>query len=128
MQPLSAHIPDFSALEIFLAIARTGSVGAAGREFGLTQQAVSARLASIEAQTGVALVVRSPRGSQLTAAGVAFAEGADRVLEAARYADAGLASLRSGRKRAKVAGSRTIAEQIAPRWLVFRRGAGRGST
>ena len=125
MQPLSAHIPDFSALEIFLAIARTGSVGAAGREFGLTQQAVSARLASIESQTGVALVVRSPRGSQLTAAGVAFAEWADRLLEAARYADAGLASLRSGRKRAKVAASQTIAEQLVPRWLVSLRVAAR---
>ena len=34
--PLSAHMPDLSAFEIFLAIARTGSLGAAGREFGLT--------------------------------------------------------------------------------------------
>ena len=66
--PLSAHMPDLSAFEIFLAIARTGSLGAAGREFGLTQQAVSARLASIESQTGVALVVRTPRGSHLTPA------------------------------------------------------------
>src|SRR6478672_10138927 len=33
-----------------------GYLGAASREFGLTQQAVSARIASIEAQTGVGLV------------------------------------------------------------------------
>jgi DNA-binding transcriptional LysR family regulator len=126
MQPLSTHMPDLSALEIFLAIARTGSVGAAGREFGLTQQAVSARLASIEAQIGSALVVRSPRGSRLTPAGVLVAEWADRLLEAARHADAGLASLRSARKRVKVAATQTIAEQLMPRWLVSLRVATTG--
>lgn len=119
MTSLSAHMPELSAFEVFLAIARTGSLGAAGREFGLTQQAVSARLASIEAQTGVALVVRTPRGSQLTPAGVVVAEWADRLLDVARYVDAGLASLRSEkRRRVKVTASLTIAEQLMPRWLV----------
>src|SRR5882757_2057204 len=115
---LGARMPELSALEVFLAIARTGSLGAASREFGLTQQAVSARLASIEAQTGVALVVRSPRGSQLTPAGVVVAEWADRLLDVAHYVDAGLASLRSERRnRVKVAASLTIAEQLMPHWL-----------
>lgn len=117
--PLSSHIPQLSAFEIFLAIARTGSLAAAGREFGLTQQAVSARLASIEAQTGIALVIRTPRGSQLTPAGVVVAEWADRLLDVAQYVDAGLASLRAERrKRVNVAASLTIAEQLMPRWLV----------
>lgn len=117
--PLSAQMPELSAFEIFLAIARTGSLGAAAREFGVTQQAVSARLASIEAQTGVALVVRTARGSQLTPAGVVVAEWANRLLDVAQYVDAGLTSLRSeGRKRVKVAASLTIAEQLMPRWLV----------
>jgi DNA-binding transcriptional LysR family regulator len=117
--PLSPHMPELSAFEIFLAIARTGSLGAAGREFGLTQQAVSARLASIEAQTGVALVVRTPRGSQLTPAGVVVAEWGGRLLDVAEHVDTGLASLRSERrKRVKVAASLTIAEQLMPRWLV----------
>ncbi|SPM27006.1 LysR family transcriptional regulator [Mycobacterium terramassiliense] len=117
--PLSSHIPQLSAFEIFLAIARTGSLAAAGREYGLTQQAVSARLASIEAQTGIALVIRTPRGSQLTPAGVVVAEWADRLLDVAQYVDAGLASLRAERrKRVRVAASLTIAEQLMPRWLV----------
>ena len=119
MPLLSARMPELSAFEVFLAIARTGSLGAASREFGLTQQAVSARLASIEAQTGVALVVRSPRGSQLTPAGVVVAEWADRLLDVAQYVDAGLASLRSERRtRVRVAASLTIAEHLMPRWLV----------
>lgn len=117
--PLSSHIPNLSAFEIFLAIARTGSLAAAGREFGLTQQAVSARLASIESQTGIALVIRTPRGSQLTPAGVVVAEWADRLLDVAQYVDAGLASLRAERrKRVRVAASLTIAEHLMPRWLV----------
>jgi DNA-binding transcriptional LysR family regulator len=116
---LSARMPELSAFEIFVAIARTGSLGAASRELGLTQQAVSARIASMEAQTGVALVVRTPRGSQLTPAGVVVAEWADRLLGVAQHVDAGLASLRSEtRKRIKLVASLTVAEQLMPRWLV----------
>lgn len=117
--PLSARMPELAAFEVLLAIARTGSLGAAGRELGLTQQAVSSRLASIESQTGVRLVQRSPRGSQLTAAGAVVAEWADQLLDVAGRVDAGLASLRSeSHSRITVAASLTIAEQLMPRWLV----------
>ena len=128
---LSARMPELSAFEIFVAIARTGSLGAASRELGLTQQAVSARIASMEAQTGVALVVRTPRGSQLTPAGVVVAEWADRLLGVAQHVDAGLASLRSEtRKRIKLVASLTVAEQLMPRWLVSLQAAAlrRGTT
>lgn len=116
---LSARMPELSAFEVLLAIARTGSLSAAGREVGLTQQAVSSRLTSIEAQAGVQLVARTTRGSQLTQAGVVVAEWADQLLSVAQYVDAGLASLRSeSRSRVKVVASLTIAEQLMPRWLV----------
>ena len=112
-------MPDLGEFEVLLAIAKTGSLGAAARAIGLTQQAVSARLASIEAQTGVRLAVRTPRGSHLTPAGVVVADWADRLLDVAHQVDAGLASLRTeARKRVKVAASQTIAEQLLPRWLV----------
>lgn len=116
---LSSRMPDLSAFEVLLAIAKTGSLGAAGRELGLTQQAVSARLSAMEAQTGVRLAIRSARGSQLTSAGVVVTEWADQLLEAAGQVDAGLASLRTeSRKRLKVAASLTVAEQLMPRWIV----------
>ena len=122
---LSARMPELSAFEVLLAIARTGSLSAAGREVGLTQQAVSSRLASIEAQAGVQLVARTTRGSQLTQAGVVVAEWADQLLSVAQYIDAGLASLRSeSRNRVKVVASLTIAEQLMPRWLVSLQTAG----
>lgn len=117
--PLSPRMPELAAFEVLLAIARTGSIGGAGRELGLTQQAVSARLASIESQTGVRLVQRSPRGSQLTAAGAVVAEWADQLLDVAGRVDAGLASMRTeSHGRVTVAASLTIAEQLMPRWLV----------
>ena len=122
---LSARMPELSAFEVLLAIARTGSLSAAGREVGLTQQAVSSRLTSIEAQAGVQLVARTTRGSQLTQAGVVVAEWADQLLSVAQYVDAGLASLRSeSRNRVKVVASLTIAEQLMPRWLVSLQTAG----
>jgi DNA-binding transcriptional LysR family regulator len=129
--PLSSRLPELGSFEIFLAIAETGSLGGAARELGLTQQAVSRRLASMEAQAGVTLAVRTTRGSQLTPAGVVVAEWAARLLEVAHDIDAGLGSLREeGRQRIKVVASQTIAEQLMPHWLLSLQAADtrRGST
>ena len=112
-------MPELSALELLTAIAKTGSLNAASREVGTSQQAVSARLTSIESQIGVRLVTRTTRGTQLTAAGEVVAEWADQVLDVAQRVDTGLASLRAERRsRLKVVASQTVAEQLLPRWLV----------
>ena len=117
--PLSPHMPDLGSFEVFLAIAETGSLGRAGRELGLTQQAVSRRLATMEAQIGVTLAVRTTRGSQLTPAGHIVAEWAARLLEVAGEIDAGMGSLRKeGREKIRVAASQTIAEHLMPHWLL----------
>ena len=117
--PLSSRMPDLTSLELLLAIAARGSLSEAGRDIGMTQQAVSGRIASLEAQTGVQLLVRTPRGSQLTASGVVAAQWADRLLQLAHEVDTGLAALReSSRSRVKVSASLTIAEQLLPGWLV----------
>lgn len=116
---LGPHVPDLGALEVLAAVARTGSLNAAARELGRTQQAVSARVASMEAQTGVALVRRSPQGSRLTADGVVVAEWAARLLDAAAEFEAGLTALRRDRRaRLRVAASLTVAERLLPGWLV----------
>ena len=116
---LSARMPELSALEVLSAIAKTGSLNAASREVGTSQQAVSARLTSIESQIGVRLVTRTTRGTQLTPAGEVVAEWADQVLDVAQRVDTGLASLRAERRsRLKVVASHTVAEQLLPRWLV----------
>ena len=119
-------MPDLTSLELLLAIANRGSLSAAGRDIGLTQQAISARMASLEAQTGVRLLVRTTRGSQLTASGAVAAQWADRLLQVAHEVDAGLASLReSSRSRVRVSASLTVAEQLLPGWLVSLQAAAR---
>ena len=95
---LSQHVPDLAALEVLLAVAQTGSLNSAARQAGVSQQAVSARIAAMEAQTGVALVHRTPRGSSLTAEGTVIAEWAARLLDVAAGLDAGIAALRADRR------------------------------
>src|SRR5690242_782671 len=74
---------------------------------------------AIEAQVGVPLLNRSPRGSQLNQAGVLCAQWAFRVLEAAAELDAGITSLRTDRRsHLRVAASQTVAEHLMPSWLV----------
>jgi molybdate transport repressor ModE-like protein len=124
--PLSAHVPDLSALEVLLTVARTGSLNGAARELGVSQQAASSRIRAIEAQTGVTLLSRSARGSTLTAEGVVIAEWGTRLLAVAAELDAGIAALRQDhRRRLRVSASLTVAEQLLPAWLVsFRAAAG----
>jgi molybdate transport repressor ModE-like protein len=123
---LSGHVPDLGALEVLLGVARGGSLNSAAQQIGVSQQAVSARIRAMEAQTGVPLVRRSPRGSSLTPQGAVIAEWAARLLEVAAGLDAGIAALRTDRRsRLRVSSSSTIAEQLLPAWLAsFRAAAG----
>ncbi len=127
---LSGHVPELGAIEVLLAVAKAGSLNAASAEVGVSQQAVSARMRSIEAQTGVVLLRRGARGSQLTNDGVVVAEWAARLMDVAAEFDAGLASLRQDqRRRLRVSASQTIAEQLLPGWLVaFRSATQRNAT
>src|SRR5215469_16343766 len=121
---LSPHVPDLAALEVLLSVARTGSLNSAARVSGVSQQAVSARVRAMEAQTGVALVHRTPRGSRLTAEGAVIAECAARLLDVAAELDAGIAALRHDRRsRLRISASSTIAEQLLPAWLASFRAA-----
>lgn len=116
---LAHRVPDLGALELLLAVARLGSLGAAAREVGITQPAASSRIRSMERQLGVALVDRSPRGSRLTDAGALVTDWARRVVEAAEAFDAGAQALRDRRdSRLRVAASMTIAEYLLPGWLI----------
>ncbi|MGW7404479.1 LysR family transcriptional regulator [Streptomyces sp. NPDC054833] len=116
---LAHRVPDLGALELLLAVARLGSLGAAAREVGITQPAASSRIRSMERQLGVALVDRSPRGSRLTDAGALVTDWARRVVEAAEAFDVGAQALRDRRdSRLRVAASMTIAEYLLPGWLL----------
>jgi DNA-binding transcriptional LysR family regulator len=63
-----------SQLRTFVAVADAGSVRDAADSLLVSQPAVSAAIASLERELGVALVARHGRGLRLTAAGTAFAD------------------------------------------------------
>ncbi len=116
---LSSRFPHISQLEMLVAIHDRGSISAAASLLGVTQQAVSSRMKSLEQHVGAALLKRTPRGSSLTADGVLVAGWAADVLAAAERLDAGIASLRSDHARElRVAASQTVAEHLLPLWLV----------
>lgn len=71
-----------AGLLAFDALARTGGFTSAARDLSLTQGAVSRQVAQLEAQLGVALVLREGRGARLSEAGAAYAHHAREALEA----------------------------------------------
>lgn len=116
---LGSHVPDLRSLELLLQVGQTGSLGAAAAELGISQQAASARMRTMEALVGEALVSRSKRGSELTATGELLSQWAVKVVDAAAELDAGIASLRRDRSaHLDVAASLTIAEHLLPGWMV----------
>src|SRR5438132_12015486 len=89
-------------LKVLKEVAYRGSFSAAAEALSYTQSAVSQQIAALEAETGMTLLERHPRGVSLTAAGhtlVGHAEGILARLEAADAALAAIAGLRGGRLR-----------------------------
>lgn len=116
---LGQRVPDLRALELLLVVARTRSLGAAAAELGISQQAASSRVRTMESLVGASLVVRGPRGSDLTATGELVAQWAEAVVEAAEELDAGITALRADRRgHLSIAASLTIAEHLLPGWMV----------
>lgn len=60
------YLPPLSALRYFEAVARLGSVTAAGRELHVTHSAISQQIKQLEDMMGVLLFVRTGRGLALT--------------------------------------------------------------
>lgn len=82
---------DPRRLRVLLAIARTGGVLAAADELKITPSAASQQLSKLEEETGQALVVRTRKGSTLTAAGLAMTEAAEEIERALNVARARMA-------------------------------------
>jgi DNA-binding transcriptional LysR family regulator len=89
-------------LRILKEVAYRGSFSGAAQALSYSQSAVSQQIAALEAETGLALLERHPRGVSLTAAGqalVGHAEGILAGLEAAEAALSAISGLRGGRLR-----------------------------
>jgi DNA-binding transcriptional LysR family regulator len=89
-------------LKVLKEVAYRGSFSAAAEELSYTQSAISQQITALEAEAGMALLERRPRGVSLTAAGqmlMGHAEGILARLEAAEASLAEIAGLRGGRLR-----------------------------
>jgi DNA-binding transcriptional LysR family regulator len=93
---------NVARLKILDEVAHRGSFSAAAEALDYTQSAVSQQIAALEAETGMTLLQRHPRGVSLTAAGqtlVGHAEGILARLESAEASLAAISGLRGGRLR-----------------------------
>lgn len=75
---------DLRSLEIFLAVAETGSFTEAGKRLGLTQSAVSQTVGQLERQFEVMLIDRKLKPPALTVAGTVLRKQAQALIEEAR--------------------------------------------
>src|SRR5271157_3655331 len=88
-----------SRLRVLKEVAYRGSFSAAAEALSYSQSAVSQQIAALEAEAGMALLERHPRGVSLTAAGqtlVGHAEGILAQLEAAEASLSAISGLRGG--------------------------------
>jgi len=116
---MSEAVRDLGALRALREVGRRGSIAAAAAVLGVSQQALSARMRTLERTMNVTLLVRSPGGSHLTEQGRLIVGWAEDMLDAADRLEAGLRSIRSGvSHRLAIAASQTVAEHLVPHWLV----------
>ena len=87
---------DFRDLEQFIAVAETGSIARAAERCHTVASAVSKRLSDLEDSFGTPLLVRGPKGIELTSAGHTFLARARGILHQAEQIDAELRRHASG--------------------------------
>lgn len=80
MSSARSPVTDIRQLGYFVAIAETDAISSAAARLGISQPSLSEVLATLERRLGVQLLVRGPRGSQLTEAGFALARSGRLIL------------------------------------------------
>lgn len=126
---MSEAVHDLGALRALREVGRHESIAAAAAVLGVSQQALSARMRTLERSMDITLLARTPTGSHLTEQGQLVVGWAEEVLDAADRLEAGVRSIRSGvSHRLAIAASQTVAEHLVPHWLVELRSIEQAST
>ena len=110
--------PNLEDLALLSLVARTGSIGQAAVELGVSQPSASRRVAALESALRVSLLQRSRRGTSLTPNGRVVVEWATTLLDAADDFTRSVESLKAQAVvTVRAAISMTIAEHHAPSWV-----------
>jgi DNA-binding transcriptional LysR family regulator len=106
---------DLRLLKVLREVALRGSFSAAAEALSYSQPAVSQQIARLEAQAGVKLLDRQPKGIKLTPAGEALVRHTERILAQLAEAQAELTEIASSaRGRLRIASFATAAGTIVP--------------
>ncbi len=107
---------DLRLLKVLREVALRGSFSAAADALSFSQPAVSQQIARLEAQTGVKLIERQPKGIKLTPAGEALVRHTERILAQLAAAQSELTEIAAdARGRLRIASFATAAGTIVPR-------------
>src|SRR6185312_3801807 len=93
---------DVRRMRVLSAVAEHGSIAAAAQALAFTPSAVSQQIATLERESGVALVERGPRSIRLTEAGRALVDHTEGILASLESAEAdiqAIAGVRGGMLR-----------------------------
>lgn len=72
---------DWNDIEVFLAVARDGTLSAAGRQLNRSQPTIGRRIQQLEERLSLTLFVRTPYGYKLTENGVSLIKVAEEIQE-----------------------------------------------
>lgn len=110
--------PNLQTLALFVAIVEEGSLGAGARKVGMAQPNASRAIAELEADMKAELLVRHPRGSHPTAAGLALVEHSRDLLQSVQEFTEWATESQTGQPlKLHVGASMTIAEALLPAWV-----------
>lgn len=105
---VGSPLVDLEAVRTFVAVAEAGQFQAAADDLGITQQAASKRVATLERELGVRLLARTARGARLSVDGQALLPHARDLLRAAERVSA---AVTPGRRALRVD---VVGRRIAP--------------
>ncbi len=106
---------DLRSIELFLRVADCGSITQASRDLGIVQPALTRHIQRLEQEMGAQLLVRLPRGVQLTMAGRQFVQHCRAILGQVARAQEEIALNRKVEGGRAVLGlSPTVAPSVIP--------------
>ena len=115
--PAPERPPDINELRTFCTAADSGSLGRAALRLGVSQPALSKRLASLEAVAGTQLLERSSKGVKLTPAGRRLYEEARTLLAQAEKLETVMVGLRRSGGPVRLAASHSATEAMVAELL-----------